>query len=150
MAQTLVCLRVHVVFSTKNRQPMITPDVEPELYAYLGGIMNNLDSRCLAAGGTSNHVHLLVSPSKNIALSHLMEEIKKSSLKWVKTLGASLRNFGWQDGYGAFSIGVSQVEPLRRYINNQKERHNKQTFEQELVALLNRYGVQYDERYLWS
>jgi REP element-mobilizing transposase RayT len=149
MAQTLVCLRVHVVFSTKDRRPMITPEVEPELHAYLGGTIKNLDSRCLAAGGTSNHVHLLISLSKNMALSHLMEEIKRSSSKWVKTKGAALRNFGWQDGYGAFTIGQSQVGALQRYIAAQKDRHKKQTFEEELIALLNRYGVEYDERYLW-
>jgi len=150
MAQTLVCLRVHVIFSAKDRQPMITPEVEPELYAYLGGTMRNLDSHCLAAGGTANHVHLLISQSKNLALSRLMEEIKKSSSKWIKTKGAALRTFGWQDGYGAFTIGQSQVEALQQYIARQKERHKKQTFEEELVALLKRYRVQYDERYLWS
>jgi len=150
MAQTLVCLRVHVVFSTKDRRPMITPEVEPELYAYLAGTAKNLDSSCLAAGGTSNHVHLLISQSKNIALSHLMEEIKKSSSKWIKTKAPSLRSFGWQDGYGAFTIGRSQVEALQRYIAAQKERHKKQSFEEELVRLLNKYGVQYDERYIWS
>jgi REP element-mobilizing transposase RayT len=150
MAQTLVCLRVHVVFSTKDRRPMITPEVEPELYAYMAGTAKNLDSRCLAAGGTSNHVHLLISQSKNMALSRLMEEVKKSSSKWIKTKGTALRTFGWQDGYGAFTIGQSQVEALQHYIASQKERHKKLTFEQELVALLNKYGVQYDERYLWS
>jgi len=150
MAQTLVCLRVHVVFSTKDRRPMITPEVEPELYAYLAGTAKNLDSSCLAAGGTSNHVHLLISQSKNIALSQLMEEIKKSSSKWIKTKAPSLRSFGWQDGYGAFTIGRSQVEALERYIAAQKERHKKQSFEEELVRLLNKYGVQYDERYIWS
>jgi putative transposase len=150
MAQTLVCLRVHVVFSTKNRRPMITPDVEPELYAYLGGVMRNLESRCLAAGGTNNHVHLLVSQSKNIALSHLMEEVKKSSSKWIKTKGPVLRTFGWQDGYGAFTIGQSQVEALQQYIARQKERHKKQSLEEELVMLLKRYRVPYDERYIWS
>jgi REP element-mobilizing transposase RayT len=150
MAQTLVCLRVHVVFSTKNRRPMITPEVEPELHAYLGGTIKNLDSRCLAAGGTNNHVHLLISQSKNIALSHLMEEIKKSSSKWIKTKGTALRGFGWQDGYGAFTIGQSQVEALQRYIAGQKERHKRQTFEEELLTLLKKYRVEYDERYIWS
>jgi REP element-mobilizing transposase RayT len=149
MAQTLVCLKVHVVFSTKNRRPMITPEVEPELYAYLGGTIKNLDSRCLAAGGTSNHVHLLISQSKNMALSRLMEEIKKTSSKWIKTKGTALRSFAWQEGYGAFSIGQSQVEALQRYIAAQKERHRKQTFEEELVNLLKKYQVEYDERYLW-
>ena len=150
MAQTLTCLRVHVVFSTKNRQPMITPEVEPELYAYLGGTTKNFDSPCLAAGGTSNHVHLLISHSKNMALSRLMEEIKKSSSKWIKTKGPAFRTFAWQDGYGAFTIGQSQVEALQNYLAAQKERHQKQTFEQELVAFLKKYHVAYDERYLWS
>jgi REP element-mobilizing transposase RayT len=150
MAQTLVCLRVHVVFSTKDRRPTITPEVEPELYAYMGGTAKNLDSPCLAAGGTNNHVHLLISQSKTLALSRLMEEVKKSSSKWIKTKGAALRTFAWQDGYGAFTIGESQVEALQHYIAAQKERHNKQTFEQELVTLLKKYRVPYDERYLWS
>ncbi len=150
MAQTLTCLKVHVVFSTKDRRPIITPEIEPELYAYLGGTMRNLDSRCLAAGGARDHVHLLISLSKNIALSRLMEEIKKSSSKWIKAKGEGLQSFAWQDGYGAFSIGESQVEALRRYIAAQKERHQKQTFQQELVAFLKRYHVEYDERYLWS
>jgi REP element-mobilizing transposase RayT len=129
---------------------LITPEIEPELYAYLGGVMRKLDSRCLAAGGTNNHVHLLVSQSKNIALSHLMEEIKKSSSKWIKTKEPGLRTFSWQDGYGAFTIGQSQVEALQQYIARQKDRHKKQTFEEELVTLLKRYHVPYDERYIWS
>ena len=129
---------------------MITQEVEPELYAYMAGTAKNLDSPCLAVGGTNNHVHLLISQSKNIALSHLMEEIKKSSSKWIKAKGLGLRSFGWQDGYGAFTIGQSQVAALRRYIAGQKERHKKQSFEEELVRLLNKYGVQYDERYIWS
>jgi len=150
MSQTLVCLRVHVVFSTKDRQPMITAEIEPELYAYLGGVMKTLESHCLAAGGTNNHVHLLVSQSKKMALCDLMEEIKKSSSKWIKTKGPNLRTFGWQDGYGAFTIGQSQVEALQQYIAHQKERHRRQTFEEELVMLLKRYQVPYDERYIWS
>jgi putative transposase len=150
MAQTLVNLMVHVVFSTKNRQPMITPEVEPELYAYLGGTAKNLDSRCLAAGGTENHLHLLISQSKKVALCHLMEELKKSSSKWIKTKGSAFQTFSWQDGYGAFTIGESQVEALKLYLARQKERHKKQTFEEEFMLLLKKYHVQYDEHYLWS
>ena len=150
MAQTLVSLLVHVVFSTKERRPTITPEVESELYAYMAGTLKNLQSRCLAVGGTENHVHLLVSQSKNVALSRLMEELKKSSSKWIKTKAPALRVFGWQDGYGAFSIGESNVEALKRYIAGQKTRHQRQTFQQEVVALLKKYKVEYDERYLWS
>jgi REP element-mobilizing transposase RayT len=148
--QTLVSLMIHVIFSTKERRAMITPGVEPELYAYLGGTAKNLGSRCLAIGGTENHLHLLISQSKNVALSHLMEELKKSSSKWIKTKGANFKQFGWQDGYGAFSIGQSNLEALKRYVASQKEHHRKQTFEQELLAFLNEYKVAYDQRYLWS
>lgn len=150
MAQTLTCLRVHVVFSTKDRQPMIIPEVESELHTYLGGTAKNLNSPCLAVGGADNHVHLLISQSKTLALSRLMEEIKKSSSKWIKTKGAALSTFSWQDGYGAFTIGESQTEALQNYIKGQKGRHKKFSFEQEFVALLRKYHVQYDERYLWS
>jgi len=150
MAQTLVSLLIHTVFSTKNREPMITSEVEPELYAYLGGTLKNLDSRCLAVGGTENHIHLLVSQSKKITLSHVMEEVKKSSSKWIKTKGSAFQSFGWQDGYGAFTIGESQIDALKPYISGQKERHKKLTFQQELVALLRKYRVEYDERYIWS
>ena len=150
MAQTLTSLMVHVVFSTKDRQPLITPEVEPELYAYMGGTAKNLESRCLAAGGTENHVHLLVSQSKKVALCHLMEEVKKSSSKWIKTKASTFQTFSWQDGYGAFTIGESQVEALKLYIGGQKERHKRQTFEEEFMLLLKKYHVQYDERYLWS
>lgn len=129
---------------------MITPEVEAELHAYMGGTAKNLESPCLAIGGTNNHVHLLISQSKTMALSRLMEEVKKSSSKWIKTKDPKLHTFGWQDGYGAFSIGESQMEALQHYIEGQKERHTKLSFEQELVALLKKYHVQYDERYIWS
>lgn len=150
MAQTLVKLLLHVVFSTKERRPSILSEVEDELYRYMAGTLRNLQSPCFAAGGTANHVHLLISQSKNIALSHLMEELKKSSSKWIKTKGTSLEYFGWQDGYGAFSVGESQIDLVKRYIAGQKERHKKQTFEQELTALLQKYRIPYDDRYLWS
>ena len=150
MADTLVSLMVHVVFSTKNRQPIITPEIESELYAYLGGVAKNLESRCLAAGGTANHVHLLISQSKKVALRHLMEELKTGSSKWIKTKASDFAGFAWQDGYGAFTIGESQVEALKAYIAGQKDRHKKLTFEQEFLALLKKYHVQYDDRYLWS
>jgi REP element-mobilizing transposase RayT len=150
LAQTLVSLLVHLVFSTKNRVDFITPDIEPDLFAYFSGILNHHESRCLAAGGTANHVHLLVSMSKNVALSALVGELKKSSSKWIKTKRAGLKGFGWQDGYGAFSIGESNVEALKRYIARQKEHHRRRTFESEMLTLLEKYGVKYDERYLWG
>jgi len=149
MAQTPVSLLVHLVFSTKHRADLITPEVEADLYAYMAATLKNHDARCLAAGGTPNHVHLLVSLSKNSALAAVVAELKKSSSKWIKTKGQGFRDFGWQDGYGAFSIGQSNVAALVRYIARQKEHHRARTFESELVALSERYGVAYDETYLW-
>ena len=150
MSQTLVSLLVHVVFSTKNRADLISPDVEPDLFAYLSGILNQHESRCVAVGGTANHVHLLVSLSKNHALSAVVGDLKRSSSKWLKTKGTRFRNFGWQDGYGAFSIGESNVAALKRYIARQKEHHRARTFESEMLSLLEKYGVKYDEEYLWG
>ena len=150
MAQTLTRLLTHIVFSTKERRNLITPAVEPELHAYLGGICRNRESPALVIGGTENHVHLLISLSKNIALSDLMMTLKKDSSKWIKTKGTAFRQFHWQDGYGAFSIGESQVGAVTDYIRGQKERHKSMSFEDELVALAERYGVAFDSRYLWT
>ena len=150
MAQTLVSLLTHVIFSTKNREPFITPEVEPELFAYIGGILKNHESRLLAAGGTSDHVHLLVSQSKNIALSSLMKDVKKDSSSWIKTKGNQFRNFHWQDGYGAFSVGMKEIGALKKYIATQKEHHRKRSFKEELIEFLDEYGIQYDERYFWT
>ena len=150
MAQTLVCLMTHVIFSTKNREPLITPEIEPELFAYIGGILKNNESRLLDAGGTADHVHLLISQSKNVALSALMKDVKKDSSSWIKTKGNIYRNFHWQDGYGGFSIGRSDLPRLKQYLANQKEHHRKRSFQEELIQFLDEYGIDYDERYLWN
>ena len=150
MAQTLVSLLIHVIFSTKNREPLITPEIEPELFAYIGGIVKNHESRLLDAGGTADHVHLLISQSKNIALSSLMKDLKKDSSSWIKSKDRHFRNFHWQDGYGAFSIHQTDISGLNKYIAGQKDHHGKRTFQEELIAFLDEYGMTYDERYLWS
>lgn len=150
MAQTLVSLLVHIVFSTRNREDFITPEIEPQLYAYLGGIAKHHGARLLSAGGTANHVHLLLSQSKNMALSDFMEELKKSSSVWIKTQGDQFARFHWQEGYGAFSIGESQVPAVKTYLARQKEHHQKKSFQAEFVAFLEKYGIEYNEKYLWN
>jgi putative transposase len=150
MAQTLVNLMAHIVFSTKNRDPLITPEIEPELFAYIGGILKNHESRLLHAGGTVDHVHLLMSQSKNVSLSSLMKDVKKDSSSWIKTKGRGFKNFHWQDGYGGFSVGKSEVPALKQYITTQKAHHRKRTFQEEFLQLLDEYGIDYDERYLWN
>jgi putative transposase len=150
MSQTLTSLLVHLVFSTKNREPLITIDVEPQLFAYMGGILRNYQSRLLDAGGDRDHVHLLVSQSKNIALSNLLKEVKGDSSLWIKSQGRAFRNFHWQDGYGAFSFGRADLPALQRYVSTQKEHHRKWTYKEELIWMLEENGVEYDERYLWN
>ena len=150
MAQTLTSLLVHIVFSTKHRADLITPEIEPKLFAYIGGILNNEKSVLLASGGTMNHIHLLVSQSKTMALSDLVKDVKQGSSKWIKTQGREFASFHWQDGYGAFTIGKSQVETLRGYLAKQKVHHQKQSFEDELREALKNYEVEFDERYLWD
>lgn len=150
MAQTLTSLLVHIVFSTKHRADLITPEIEPKLFAYIGGILNNEKSVLLASGGTMNHIHLLVSQSKTMALSDLVKDVKQGSSKWIKTQGREFAGFHWQDGYGAFTIGKSQVETLRGYLAKQKVHYQKQSFEDELREALKNYEVEFDERYLWD
>ena len=150
MSQTLTSLLAHLVFSTKNRTLIITPEIEPELFAYMGGILKNYESRLLDAGGTSDHVHLLVSQSKNIALAKLMKEVKQGSSLWIKTADSQFRAFQWQEGYAAFSISQREVPVLKRYLANQKQHHRKHTFKEELLQFLEESGIAYDERYLWN
>ena len=129
---------------------MIHPPYNPELYSYLGGICNNLDSQVVKIGGYSDHVHILCMLSKKIALTRLLEELKSHSSKWMKTKDATLKNFYWQDGYGAFSVNPAQVEYVITYIHNQQEHHRKKTFQHEYRAFLKKYKVDYDERYVWD
>ena len=150
MGQSLVQNYVHLVFSTKHRQPFIIPSVEDELFAYLGGTCNKLDCQVIKVGGYFDHVHILCMLSKKIALMKLLEEIKSHSSKWIKPKHPSLNNFYWQDGYGAFSVNPKEVETVIQYIANQKEHHAKRTFQDEYRLFLKQYKVNYDERYVWD
>ena len=150
MPQSLATLLVHVIFSTKLRANLITPEIESELFSYIGGIVKNNQSVLIAANGTPNHVHLLISIGKNIALSSLIGDIKRDSSKWLKTKDIKFNNFHWQDGYGAFSIGHSQTDTVKKYIERQKIKHHIVTFEDEFRAFLEKYQMPFDERYVWD
>lgn len=150
MGQSLVKNYIHIIFSTKYRQPLITPEVEEELYAYLGGICNRLESPPIKIGGYTDHIHILCRLSKKTSLAKLLEEVKSHSSKWIKTKSDELKNFYWQDGYGAFSVNPSQVDIVIRYIANQKEHHARKSFKDEYRAFLKKYKVEYDERYVWD
>jgi putative transposase len=150
MASTLTKVLLHITFSTKSREPLIPEQFEPEFYAYTGGICRRMQSPLLAMNGVTDHVHLLVSLSKTIALSDLMLELKRDTSKWLKATDPSLDHFSWQDGYFAFSIGESGTDALRAYIANQKEHHKTVDFKDEMRTFLRKYGINWDERYIWD
>jgi REP element-mobilizing transposase RayT len=147
VAQTLTKVYIHVVFSTKNRDDLIAPEFEKELFAYIGGVLRKHNSVLIAANGTENHGHLLISQSKNISLSDLLRELKKASSLWIKTKNSVFKNFQWQAGFGAFSIGQSQIETVMNYIAGQKEHHRTELFEDEYRKFLQKYEVDFDEQY---
>ncbi len=150
MGQSLVKNYVHLVFSTKHRQPFIVPAIEDELHAYMGGICRDMECPPIKIGGYIDHVHILCMLSKKLALMKLLEEIKTNSSLWIKTKGEAYVNFYWQNGYGAFSVNPSEVNIVIDYIARQHEHHRKKTFQEEYRAFLKKYEVEYDERYVWD
>jgi REP element-mobilizing transposase RayT len=148
--QSLSKILLHIVFSTKNREFWISESLQPRLHAYLAGACRAMNSEALRVGGTDNHVHIACTLPRTLTVSRLLEEIKKSSSQWVKKQGEANTQFTWQAGYGAFSLGQSQLSALVRYIDNQREHHRIHSFDDELRDLLQKYGVPYDERYLWD
>jgi len=150
MGQSITKNYHHIVFSTKNRQPFIQAPFESTLHAYLGGICNHLDCPPIKIGGYFDHVHLLVLFSKKITLVKFMAELKANSSRWAKTQGDELNNFYWQDGYGSFSVNPSEVDVVVKYIANQRAHHQNKTFQEEYRAILKKYKIDFDERYIWD
>lgn len=128
----------------------MTERIESELHPYIAKILRELKSPSLAINGTADHVHILFSLARTIKVANLVEDVKTESSKWIKTKGSEFKNFHWQRGYGAFSIGQSQVTAVKRYIARQKVHHQRITFQQEYREFLKSYGIAYDERYIWD
>lgn len=149
MPQSLVKMLAHVVFSTKNREDMIIPTVEAELFSYISGIVLGNGARLIIGNGTANHIHLLMSIGR-IDIGELIGDIKRDSSLWIKKQGRGFSGFYWQRGYGAFSIGQSQVPAVSAYIWDQKEHHKTQSYEDEFRELCRKYEVEFDERYCWD
>jgi putative transposase len=151
MPQSLAQIYLHIVFSTKDRLPYLQDaSLREEMHKYLGGVCNNIDCPTLCVGGIADHVHILCRFGRTITLANLIQELKRDSSKWVKTKARSLQDFHWQNGYGAFSISPSHVEPVREYIANQEEHHRATTFQDEFRHLLTKFGLKWDERYVWD
>ncbi len=150
MPQSLFKILVHIVFSTKNRVDLIAPIIENDLFGYMHGIIKSNGSKLIIANGTANHVHLLISLGKKVDIPELIGDIKRDSSSWIKKQDSAYSNFYWQKGYGAFSIGQSQVPVVVNYIKKQKDHHAKQDFKDEFCALLKKYEIDFDERYIWD
>ena len=150
MPQSLSSILIHLIFSTKNREPFLTPEIDAELYPYMASILKALKSPALIINGTSDHLHTLFSLSRVATVADVVEEVKTESSKWIKRKGIEFRNFHWQSGYGAFSIGQSQISTVKRYIRRQKQHHRRITFQDEYRKFLKAYDVKYDERYVWD
>lgn len=150
MAQSLSKVYVHIVFSTKNRQPLINDNIRDVLFEYIGGICKGLECNPLKVGGYKDHVHILCLLSKKITQIKLLEEIKRKSSKWIKTKNEEFQNFYWQNGYGIFSINPTEIDLVVKYIEKQKEHHKKKTFQDEFRAFLKKYKIDYDEKYVWD
>jgi REP element-mobilizing transposase RayT len=150
MGHTYTTLMYHGVFSTKERREILRPDILPQLIKVAGGIIRDRDGKLLAMNGTRNHVHLLAILHPKHAVSDMFGDIKAISSGWVHDTFPELRDFAWQSGYSAFSVSRSVAPKVEAYIAGQQEHHRKQTFEEELIALLKRHGIEYDPRYVFD
>jgi putative transposase len=150
MPQSLARILVHLIFSTKNREPFLSQDLQAELHPYLTAVLDNDGCPSIQVGGVEDHVHLLFGLSRTLTIAQVVENVKTSSSKWIKTQGASLGHFYWQAGYGAFSVSQSNAAAVVHYIQNQAEHHRRESFQDEYRKFLHRYQIPYDEKYVWD
>lgn len=150
MAQSLAKIYLHVIFSTKNRAPLLADEWRDELFNVLGGTANNLDCQSLIVGGVADHVHMLFQLGRTITIADAIGKIKSTSSTWINQSHGLPTEFHWQAGYAAFSVSQSNVEAVRECIRRQPEHHAKQSFQDELRERLRRYEIPYDEKYVWD
>ena len=150
MPQSLSRILIHLVFSTKNRERVLTSSVRTELHPYLAGTLDNIECPSLQVGGMEDHVHLFFGLSRTRTIADVVEMVKTSSSKWIKTKAAEFVEFHWQSGYSAFSVSQSDADTVVAYIRNQTQHHQKMTFQEEYRRLLERYQVAFDEKYVWD
>jgi putative transposase len=150
MPQSLSRVLLHVVFSTKHRQPFISGDLQPKLYGYLASVGREMGCEIYRIGGVADHVHLAVELSRTVTIADLVKKLKQTSSAWGKAQPGAPRDFEWQAGYGVFSIGQSQLADLLKYIDGQEEHHRVKSFQEEYLTFLAKYGIKPDERYVWD
>ena len=150
MPQSLNLTVLHLVFSTKDRFPFLSSDILAELHPYLATITRQGDGECYRVGGVADHVHLAVRLPRTVSIADLVNELKSSSTRWLKTRFPTLSKFAWQRGYGVFSVGPKDLDAVTAYIDRQEEHHQTRTFQDEYRAFLRQYGIAFDERYVWD
>lgn len=150
MPQSLARIHIHLIFSTKNREPVLREPLRDSLNRYLAVILQDLDCIPELVNSVADHVHILLQLGRTISVAKVVENIKKTSSKWLKTKGQAYAAFAWQAGYGAFAVSESNVAAVRRYIERQEEHHRTKTFQEEYRVFLRRHRVDFDERYLWD
>ena len=150
MPQSFTKLYAHLIFSTKHRKPFLDDEIRPRVHAYLATIIRSIDSPYVVVGGVADHVHILFDIGKKHAPVEFVEKVKRESSKFVKTLGPEYANFYWQRGYGMFSVSPTLLPDAEQYVRNQEKHHRKKTFQEEFREFLERYGIEYDERYAWD
>ncbi|HEY3855011.1 MAG TPA: IS200/IS605 family transposase [Verrucomicrobiae bacterium] len=150
MPQSLARLHIHLVFSTKNREPFIHDAVRDSLHAYMATVLKDFGCPANLINSVDDHIHILFDLSRTVSISQAVEKVKKTSSKWIKTQGADFRNFAWQAGYGAFAVSESNIDAVRKYIAAQNEHHRKKSFQEEYRMFLQKHGLEFDERYVWD
>jgi REP element-mobilizing transposase RayT len=150
MPQSLAKVYIHLVFSTKNREPLIPDSLRERLQEYMAGILRDLGAPALEIHVEPDHAHVLFLMSRTVTLSDAVMQLKRGSSIWLKEIDPPIRNFHWQAGYGAFSVSQSKLEIVRRYVRNQREHHRSESFQDEFRRWLREYGIEFDERYVWD
>jgi REP element-mobilizing transposase RayT len=150
MPQSLARLHIHLIFSTKNRQPVLQDTVRDSLHRYMATVLQNFGCPPVLINSVSDHVHILFELGRTVAVSDVVEEVKKTSSKWIKTQGAEFSRFSWQAGYGAFAVSQSNVATVRAYVADQQAHHRNKPFQEEYRAFLERHQVTFDEKYMWD
>jgi putative transposase len=150
MPQSLARIHIHLVFSTKYREPLITDPIRESLHGYMAVVLQNLGCAPVLINSVEDHIHLLFDLARTVSISQAVEDVKKASSKWIKTQGAEFATFAWQSGYGAFAVSESNVEMVRNYIAKQREHHRTKSFQEEYRQFLERHRVTFDERYVWD
>ena len=150
MPQSLSLVIVHVIFSTKDRHPFLDPDTRTKLHVYLSTVARNIGCEAYRVGGVADHVHLAIRLFRTVTLADLIQDLKTTSSKWLKPQSPALAAFAWQRGYGCFSVGPTDVDGLKAYIDDQENHHRTRTFQEEFRMFLKKYGVEYDEAYVWD